>query len=87
MLIPSVGDTKIEVKSKDKKEDDFATTFQNQSLFIFPIMIGFFSFNFPIGLSLYWNTFTVFGIIQQYQVSGLGGLKDLINKYGKKFNK
>lgn len=65
--------------NKEKKED-FATAFQTQSLYIFPLMIGFFSYGFPIGLSLYWNTFTIFGIIQQYQVAGLGGLRDWANK-------
>lgn len=60
---------------KDKKNEDFATAFQTQSTYLFPVMLGFFSFTFPIGLSLYWNAFTVFGIIQQYQVSGFGGLK------------
>ena len=66
-------------KSKEKK-DDFATAFQSQSVYIFPIMIGFFSYTFPIGLSLYWNTFTLFGIIQQYKISGLGGLGEWRNK-------
>jgi YidC/Oxa1 family membrane protein insertase len=72
----------IEAKSKsgEKKNEDFATAFQSQSLYIFPLMIGFFSYGFPIGLSLYWNTFTIFGIIQQYRISGLGGLKDWIDK-------
>lgn len=71
---PTADDKKI--AEKDKKPDDFASAFQKQSLYIFPIMIGFFSYTFPIGLSLYWNTFTVFGIIQQYKISGLGGLED-----------
>lgn len=61
-------------KPKEEKKSDFASAFQTQSLYIFPVMIGFFSFNFPIGLSLYWNTFTLFGILQQYQIGGLGGL-------------
>ena len=52
----------------EKRGDDFASAFQAQSLYIFPIMIGIFSYTFPIGLSLYWNTFTVFGILQQYLV-------------------
>jgi YidC/Oxa1 family membrane protein insertase len=60
-----------------KKNDDFAAVFQKQSAYLFPIMIGFFSFNFPFGLSLYWNTFSIFGIIQQYKITGLGGLEDL----------
>jgi len=53
-----------------KKSDDFASIFATQSTYIFPIMIGFFSATFPIGLSLYWNTFTIFGIIQQYKITG-----------------
>src|SRR3989344_3103154 len=64
------------VKAGEKKKDDFATVFQSQSLYIFPVMIGFFSYTFPLCLSLYWNTFTIFGIIQQYLISGWGGLKD-----------
>ncbi|MCL6096900.1 MAG: YidC/Oxa1 family membrane protein insertase [Patescibacteria group bacterium] len=74
------------VKIDEKKKDtDFASAFQSQSMYIFPVMIGFFSWTFPVGLSLYWNTFTIFGIIQQYRVSGLGGLEDWKNKiYGQK---
>lgn len=64
------------LKDQKEKKDDFASAFQSQSLYIFPIMIGFFSFNFPIGLSLYWNTFTVFGILQQHRIQGLGGLTE-----------
>jgi len=50
---------------------------QSQMILIMPAMIAFFSYGFPIGLSLYWNTFTIIGIIQQYIISGAGGL----NKY------
>ncbi|MBI2621243.1 MAG: YidC/Oxa1 family membrane protein insertase [Candidatus Levybacteria bacterium] len=60
-----------------KKSDDFASVFQSQATYIFPAMIAFFSFTLPTGLSLYWNTFTIFGIIQQYKIMGLGGLTDL----------
>lgn len=66
-----------------KKEDDFQTAFQTQSLYIFPIMIGFFSATLPLGLSFYWNTFTIFGIIQQYQVQGLGGLSSWVKRFKK----
>lgn len=56
------------VEGDVKKTDDFASIFATQSTYIFPVMIGFFSYTFPIGLSLYWNTFTIFGIIQQYKI-------------------
>src|SRR3989344_887812 len=69
--------------NKNKKNDDFATAFQTQSTYIFPAMIAFFSFTLPTGLSLYWNTFTIFGIIQQYKIMGLGGLSDLWQKINK----
>ena len=87
MMIPAK--TAVEVLEKDIEKkapvdkndaEDFASAFQTQSLFIFPLMIGFFSFSFPIGISLYWNTFTIFGIIQQYKIMGLGGLSTWIKK-------
>lgn len=71
MMMP---DTPPTPAKKDQKNDDFQTAFQTQSLFMFPIMIGFFSYSLPIGLSLYWNTFTIFGILQQYLLAGPGGL-------------
>ena len=87
MMIPAKSDLAIiekDIQKKvqvDKKDaSDFASAFQTQAMYIFPVMIGFFSFSFPIGLSLYWNTFTIFGIIQQYKVAGLGGLSTWIKK-------
>lgn len=81
MMVPPkpVADEK-KIQEKKEKKDDFASAFQSQSTFIFPVMIGFFSFNFPIGLSLYWNTFTIFGIIQQYKILGWGGLSPWVGK-------
>ena len=69
---------KTDEKVKKKNEPDFQSALQTQSLYIFPVMIGFFSYTFPLGLSLYWNTFTIFGIIQQYKIQGLGGLESLL---------
>lgn len=78
MMIPE--SSLIPLKKGEKKSDDFATTFQTQSLFIFPVMIGFFSYTLPIGLSLYWNTFSLFGILQQYLLVGPGALKPWLEK-------
>lgn len=63
-----------------QKKDDFQSAFATQSLYIFPVMIGYFSFTLPMGLSLYWNTFTLFGILQQYNLAGTGGLAPIISK-------
>ena len=69
MMIPSSPATpKITKPLGDKKEDnkeDMGTMMQKQMSIMMPLMIGFFAYSFPLGLSLYWNTFTVFGIIEQ----------------------
>lgn len=69
-------------KEKKEKENtgDAASAMQTQMMYMMPIVIGFISWGFPMGLALYWNTFTVFGIIQQYKVAGLGGLSAWIKK-------
>lgn len=77
MMLAQKADVK---KGPKTTESDFQSAMATQSLYIFPLMIGFFSFNFPFGLSLYWNTFTIFGIIQQYKIQGLGGLTDFFKK-------
>lgn len=54
--------------SSDTKPDDMADV-QKQMAMITPVMFGFFALQFPLGLSLYWNVFGLFGIIQQLQVN------------------
>ena len=79
MMMPEVVPG-LQVKKEAGKQDDFQAAFQKQSLFIFPVMIGFFSFTLPVGLSLYWNTFTVFGILQQYLLVGAGAAAPYFKK-------
>lgn len=66
--VKAVDDKKT---GKDKKSgsEDFSNIMQTQMKYVFPMMIGWISFGFPAGLSLYWNTFTVFGILQQLQIN------------------
>jgi YidC/Oxa1 family membrane protein insertase len=42
---------------------------------MFPMMFGVFTINFPNGVALYWITTNVLSIALQYRVVGLGGLK------------
>lgn len=44
--------------------------------FTMPLMIGFFSLNFPSGLSIYWTVANIIGIAQ-YTAMGKAGLKNL----------
>lgn len=61
-------------KKVEGKQQDTMAQVQGQMTYIMPVMIAFFSYGFPVGLSLYWNTFTIIGIIQQYVISGAGAL-------------
>jgi YidC/Oxa1 family membrane protein insertase len=56
-------------KEKGAADDPMAMQqmMQKQMIFIFPLMTGWLSFNFPVGLALYWNVFNLFGIWQYYQ--------------------
>ena len=67
------------VKPKDIKEEktemDMATEIQNQILFMMPLMTAIISLKFPSGLALYWVMTTVFSVIQQWIMTGPGGLK------------
>jgi len=53
---------------KGKNEPDMAEQMQQMQkmmIWIFPVMIGFFTATFPAGVGIYWLTSTVFGIAQQ----------------------
>lgn len=78
MMMADNKETKV--PAVKNQQEDFATAFQKQSLYILPIMVGFFAYTFSVGLSLYWNTFSLFGIIQQYRISGWGGMATLLKK-------
>ena len=79
-----VDESAKETKEKEKMEDAMSSM-QSQMVYLMPIMIGYFAFQFPIGLAIYWNTYTILGIIQQYMLTGWGGMSDLVSKfYGRK---
>lgn len=83
MLSPAVEHHHKE-KSKKRTEEvaDMAETMQQQMLLIMPIMTVLIALRFPSGLALYWVITTLFSLVQQYYISGWGGLE----KYLKKFN-
>lgn len=63
-----VGAKALAVKGEEKPQDT-AMEMQKQMMMITPIMFGYFAFQFPLGLALYWNVFGLFGIIQQLKVN------------------
>jgi YidC/Oxa1 family membrane protein insertase len=64
-------------KTDDKKAEDMgemAATIQKQMVFMMPVMTVVIALGFSAGLSVYWVVSTIFSVIQQYFVSGWGGL-------------
>ncbi len=58
---------------KEKKEastsEEFQKAMNTQMKYFFPVMIGYFSYTLPLGLSLYWNIFSIFSIIQHIHIN------------------
>lgn len=68
------SDSPKEEKEKEGMADSMSQV-QSQMVYMMPLMIGYFAFSFPVGLAIYWNTYTIAGIIQQHRVSGWGGME------------
>ena len=81
-VTPYPSDSPKEVKEKESTEDTMGAV-QSQMMYMMPLMIGYFTFTFPAGLAIYWNTYTILGIIQQYKISGWGGMESWIKKIKK----
>lgn len=79
MISKVVGKVLAKTTKDETSKEDYSQVMQTQMLYMMPAMIGFFSFQFPIGLAIYWNTFTLLGILQQYLISGWGGLSEWFN--------
>jgi len=73
------SEKKIADKTKESTDDAMVEA-QKQMSYLFPLMTLFIGFQFPSGLVLYWIVFSVFSSIQQYFVSGWGGLKPWLIK-------
>ena len=71
------SDSPKEEKEKEGMEESMGQV-QSQMVYLMPIMIGYFAYQFPIGLAIYWNTYTILGIIQQHRIAGWGGLESLV---------
>src|SRR3989338_4378759 len=74
------------LKTKDKS-DDIAYNMQEQMLYLMPLMTVIIGLKLPAGAVLYILVTTIFSLVQQYFVSGWGGLTPWIKKiavYGKK---
>lgn len=75
MMMPALEKHPEKTVKKEASLEDTMYSMQSQMLYLFPIMTVVIGWQFPSGLVLYWLITTLFSLVQQYFVSGLGGLK------------
>lgn len=83
-LVPENSKKKKVKKANEEetKRQDSAAAMQKQMVFTMPVMTGLFAVGFPAGLAIYWIATTIFGIVQQYYMTGWGGLEEYFVKFG-----
>lgn len=70
-----------EKKIQTDKDDAMAAS-QEQMVYMFPLMTLLFGAQFPSGVVLYWLMFSALSMIQQYLISGWGGLTPWLKRLG-----
>ncbi len=86
ITLPSMQPSAPAEKDGEKKEGGTAEEFQKamntQMKYFFPIMIGYFSYTLPMGLSIYWNIFSLFSILQHFHINRDKKTVELIDATG-----
>lgn len=80
MMGPAIAQAKKEAQKTPEKTDDMATMMSSQMTYLFPLMTILIGYSFPSGLIVYWLVFSLFTAVQQYFVSGWGGLEPWLKK-------
>ncbi len=80
MLTPVIDKEKQLALKTEKKSDDTMVEVQQQMLYLFPAMTLLIGYQFPSGLVIYWLIFSLASIVQQYFISGWGGLQPWVKR-------
>lgn len=83
MVVPAGSPKTQSSKKGAEQKPDLAEALaasQGQMAYFMPVIIIIWGIKFAAGLILYWLISTLFAIIQQYAVSGAGGLKPWLEK-------
>ena len=82
MMAPMVAQQKKKAAKTKGQLDDIMASTQQQMIYLFPLLTLVIGFTFASGLVLYWFIFSLFQGVQQYFVSGWGGLTPWVTKIG-----
>lgn len=81
-IVPNKAKSK-KVQQENKQEEDMAEmaqAMQQQMIYIMPFMTALVAVKFPAGLALYWVMTNLYSIVQQYFISGWGGLNKYVHR-------
>ena len=82
MLAPVVTAEKKVAAKTSGSTDDAMVEVQQQMMYMFPLMTLLIGYSFPSGLVLYWFVFSAVSMLQQYFITGWGGLEPWVKRYG-----
>lgn len=82
MMAPQTKTFKKQAKKTPGEMDDLMAGMQEQMLYLFPLMTLVIGYTFPLGLVIYWAVFSLFQAVQQYMISGWGGLASWVKPLG-----
>ncbi len=82
MMMPVVDKAEKAAKKAGDDQADLMYNMQEQTLYMMPIVFLIVGFSLPSGVVLNMLVSTLFSLVQQYYVSGLGGLTPWAQKIG-----
>jgi YidC/Oxa1 family membrane protein insertase len=82
MMMPVVDKAEKAAKKAGDDQADLMYNMQEQTLYMMPIIFLIVGFSLPSGVVLNMVVSTLFSLVQQYYVSGLGGLAPWAEKIG-----
>jgi YidC/Oxa1 family membrane protein insertase len=86
MMMPAVSAAEKLAKKTADKTDDLAYNVQQQMLYMLPVMMLIFGITLPSAVMLNILVSSVFSIVQNYFVSGLGGMDPYVRKLKKHYD-
>ncbi|MCS7091867.1 MAG: YidC/Oxa1 family membrane protein insertase [Patescibacteria group bacterium] len=80
MMMPFTENADLVAKKTKDETDDIQVAMQKSFVYMLPVMTILAGLTLPSGLALYWVTFSIYQMINQYLTSGWGGLLPFVNR-------
>jgi len=80
MMLPEVKKLEKVAKATTEVSDDMAVSMQKQMIYMFPLITLVVGLSFPLSIVLFWGALSLFQGVQQYFVSGWGGLAPYVRR-------